>query len=263
MASAARRFINWAAAFEDGAIIRAAFFGLLSATAVILYLDYTEMSGQQPLALPPELLPILPAFDPIGAGRQRPGPAVTTPMETLRQPLEVKLTSGGVLNVTGTILPGSAEAFATAGRVLCANTSRSVALDLARRLGHRCARDGQADPRERLCHLGRRGRALRLVLPAGVCRRQGAARGAGLGHRRAPDLCRDAQRHVHVASRLAAAGNAMSDAQTMTAEISRYLIEMGIDPEVWLRALETPPDRLSYFSPDDLIRLKLATRLSE
>ena len=30
-----------------------------------------------------------------------------------------------------------------------------------------------------------------------------------------------------LASRLAAAGNAMSDAQTMTAEISRYLIEHG------------------------------------
>jgi hypothetical protein len=66
-----------------------------------------------------------------------------------------------------------------------------------------------------------------------------------------------------LASRLAAAGNAMSDAQSMTAEISRYMLEMGVDAEVWLRALETPPDRLSYFSADDLIRLKLATRLSE
>jgi hypothetical protein len=66
-----------------------------------------------------------------------------------------------------------------------------------------------------------------------------------------------------VASRLAAAGNAMSDAQSMTAQISRYLIGMGIDSEVWLRALETPPDRLSYFSPQELTRLKLATRLSE
>jgi hypothetical protein len=55
----------------------------------------------------------------------------------------------------------------------------------------------------------------------------------------------------------------MSDAQTMTAQISRYLIEMGVDSEVWLRALETPPDRLSYFSPQELTRLKLATRLSE
>ena len=38
---------------------------------------------------------------------------------------------------------------------------------------------------------------------------------------------------------------------------------MGVDAEVWLRALETPPDRLSYFSPDDLTRLKLATQLSQ
>ena len=48
MASATRRLINWAAAFEDGALIRAAFFGLLSATAVILYLDYSELSSRAP-----------------------------------------------------------------------------------------------------------------------------------------------------------------------------------------------------------------------
>jgi hypothetical protein len=64
-------------------------------------------------------------------------------------------------------------------------------------------------------------------------------------------------------SRLAAAGNAMSDAQTLTAEISRYLAAMGIDAEVWLRALETPPDKLTYFSPAELTGLKLATRLTK
>ena len=65
MPSAARRLINWAAAFEDGAIIRAAFFGLLTATAVILYLDYTDMMARQPATgSAPDLQPILPAFDP-------------------------------------------------------------------------------------------------------------------------------------------------------------------------------------------------------
>jgi hypothetical protein len=54
----------------------------------------------------------------------------------------------------------------------------------------------------------------------------------------------------------------MSEAQSMTAEISRYLSSMGISDEVWLRALETPPDRLSYFSPADLIDLKLVTKLT-
>jgi hypothetical protein len=64
-------------------------------------------------------------------------------------------------------------------------------------------------------------------------------------------------------SQLQAAGNAMSDAQTLTARISRYLSKMGVADEVWLRALETPPDRLTYFSPDELKRLNLATRLTK
>ena len=49
----------------------------------------------------------------------------------------------------------------------------------------------------------------------------------------------------------------------LTPRAVKQLVAMGIDPEVWLVALETPPDRLSYFSPESLIRLKLATRLSE
>jgi hypothetical protein len=64
-------------------------------------------------------------------------------------------------------------------------------------------------------------------------------------------------------SRVAAAGQAMSDAQTLTAQISRYLKGMGVDEEVWLKALETPPDRLTYFSAEDLKRLNLVTRLAD
>src|SRR5579871_4435419 len=108
MPGVARRVINWAAAFEDGAIIRAAFFGLLTATGVILYLDYTDMMARQPAtASAPDLQPILPAFDPtVPAGK--PGPTVTTPVEQLRQPLTAQLVSGGVLQLTGTIDQGAA-----------------------------------------------------------------------------------------------------------------------------------------------------------
>src|SRR3569833_264798 len=107
MASVSRRIINWAAAFEDGAIIRAAFFGLLTATGVILYLDYADLTGRQPLAIAPDLSPILPAFDPT-APAGRPGPVVTTPMEPLRPPLTVLLVGGGVLYLTGTFDSGAA-----------------------------------------------------------------------------------------------------------------------------------------------------------
>jgi hypothetical protein len=260
MASAARRLIKWAAAFEDGAIIRAAFFGLLSATAVILYLDYTEMNGQQPLALPSELSPILPAFDPSAPGGT-PGPALTTPMDVLRAPLEVKLTSGGVLSVTGTIMPGSAEAFATEVESY-AEYVKTVALD---------SPGGSVRDALAMGQLIREKGFATLVAAGSLCASSCPLVFAGGEERVAAPASAIAVHQIYaatpsdstMASRLAAAGNAMSDAQTMTAEISRYLIAMGIDPEVWIRALETPPDRLSYFSPDDLTRLKLATRLSE
>jgi hypothetical protein len=260
MATVTRRVINWAAAFEDGAIIRAAFFGLLSATAVILYVDYTELSGQQPLGQPGDLSPILPAFDP-SAPAGAPGPAVSTPMEVLRQPLEVKLGSGGALTVTGTILPGSAATFAAAVDSYAEYVDTVVlnspggAVDDALAMGRLIREKGFATSVTdgALC-----ASSCPLVFAGGEERV--AAPGAAIA---VHQIYAAAPTDTSMAARLAAAGSAMSDAQSMTAEISRYLIGMGIDAEVWLRALETPPDRLSYFSPDDLIRLKLATRLSE
>jgi len=260
MASTARRLVNWAAAFEDGAIIRAAFFGLLTATAVILYLDYAELSGQQPLAMPSELTPVLPAFDPSAPGGGAPGPAVTTPMDVLRAPLDIKLGSASALAVTGTILPGSAESFAAeidsygeyVKTVVLDSPGGSVADALA--MGRLIRERGFAT----------------AVKAGGLCASSCPLVFAGGVERLADPAAAIAVHQIYaatpsdtpLASRLAAAGNAMSDAQSMTAQISRYLIEMGVDGEVWLRALETPPDRLSYFTPADLTRLKLATRLS-
>lgn len=259
MPSTARRLINWAAAFEDGAIIRAAFFGLLSATAVILYLDYSEMSAQSPAASVPDLAPILPAFDPQSPGGT-PGPDITTPMDVLRQPLTIQLGSGGALEVTGTILPGSAELFASqveqfgeyiktvdlnspggsvADALAMGKLIRDKGFATSVASGALCASS---------CPLVFAGGSTRLATPTSAIA--------------VHQIYAAAPSDSSLASRLAAAGNAMSDAQSMTAEISRYLITMGVDAEVWLRALETPPDRLSYFSPDDLTRLKLATRLT-
>ena len=55
----------------------------------------------------------------------------------------------------------------------------------------------------------------------------------------------------------------MSDAQTVTAEIISHLTKTGVDPALWLHALETPPDRLYYFNPEEMTRLKLVTELAD
>lgn len=51
---------------------------------------------------------------------------------------------------------------------------------------------------------------------------------------------------------------AMSDAQSITARIARYLGEMGIDPLVWINAMETPPDRLYFLTMDEMEQTRLA-----
>lgn len=259
MASVARRIVNWAAAFEDGAIIRAAFFGLLTATAVILYLDYTELNASQPaLATAPELTPILPAFDPT-VPEGKPGPAVTTPIEQLHQPLTAALVSGGTLQLTGTIDPGAA-ARVEAEIAARGEYVRTVALDSpggavadALAIG-RLIRDkgyGTSVAAGALC-----ASSCPLIFAAGR-ERLATARSAIGVHQIYAAAPADS-----LLSRIAAAGQAMSDAQTLTAQISRYLKGMGVDEEVWLKALETPPDRLTYFSADELKRLNLATRLT-
>jgi hypothetical protein len=53
----------------------------------------------------------------------------------------------------------------------------------------------------------------------------------------------------------------MADAQTTTARITRFLAITGVDPSVWVHALETPPDRLYYFTPEELTKYRLVTAL--
>jgi hypothetical protein len=258
MASVSRRLVDWAAAFEDGALIRAAFFGLLTATAVILYLDYTELSARTAEAVAPELTPILPGFDP-AAPEGGPGPAVTTPIEVLRQPLSVALVSGGVLALTGTIAAGAADRVA-AEIAAHGEYIGTVALD---------SPGGVVDEALAIGRLIREQGYATSVAAGAICASSCPLVFAGGKERLATAQSAIGVHQIYAAAaggsaaaRLAAAGDAMSEAQTLTAQISRYLRAMGVDEEVWLRALETPPDRLTYFSPEELTGLKLATRLT-
>jgi hypothetical protein len=260
MPTLSRRVINWAAAFEDGALIRAAFFGLLTATGVILWLDYTELSANQPAtATAPDLTPILPAFDPRAPGGT-PGPAVTTPVEELRQPLSVALISGGVLRLTGTIDDGAAdrvqaevEAHGEYVKTVALDSPGGAVAD-ALAIGKLIHDKGFSTSvaSGEIC-----ASSCPLIFAAGRERIAGEAAAIGVHQIYA------AAPTGSLTSRLAAAGQAMSDAQTLTAEITRYLSGLGIDNEVWLKALETPPDRLTYFSAQELKRLNLATSLTK
>jgi hypothetical protein len=86
-----------------------------------------------------------------------------------------------------------------------------------------------------------------LVLAGGVARAVGETASigvhqfyAGRGARLAPD-------------------QAMADAQATAARIARHLSGLGVDPALWLHALDTPPQSLYRLSPDELSRYRLVT----
>ena len=53
----------------------------------------------------------------------------------------------------------------------------------------------------------------------------------------------------------------MEEAQVVSAEAQDLLAGFGVDPLVWTRAMSTPKEKLYLFTPDELIKLKLATKV--
>lgn len=253
------KFLHLAGKLEDGAMLRVTFFAMLTGTLGMLWIDYRELPTQtdQVVAMPvfdpilpsverPEIDPDNPAF--------RPQEKITTDQSVLRQPLEISLQPDGVLRLEGTIAPGSAEAFANeiAQRgeyveIISLNSpGGSVADALA--IG-RLIREKELTTS--VAAGGFCASSCPLILAGGIGRLANAASVIGIH-----------QVYVSENNRLDAA-QILSDAQSTTAEITRYLSDMTIDPALWLHALETPPDKLYYLTSEELKTFKLATKISK
>lgn len=251
------------ARIEDGAIMRFAFFALLIGTLSVLYVDYRELIAAAPLpvAEPIRMHPILPPVEAggeEGAGAHHPD--IVSAPEALENPLSIVLGSGGALILTGTFDPGSAGRFAAeiAARgeyvetVVLESPGGSVADALA--IGALIHENGYATRVEkgRLC-----ASSCPIVFASGKERIAHPSAAIGVHQVYAAGITGD------VAALTQAPGMAMSEAQETTAEITRHLTLTGVDPALWLHALETPPDRLYYFSPEEMTKLNLVTKLED
>ncbi|MBJ3786462.1 hypothetical protein JEQ47_17180 [Devosia sp. MSA67] len=247
------------ARIEDGAILRFAFFALLAGTLGVLYVDYRELSAAAPADLTFTPQPILPpATSDDGGGRPR--PVLTTPPELLDEPLSISLGANGVLALTGTIDPGSAQRFAEeiaargeyVSTVLLDSPGGSVndALEMGRLILERGLATEVQDGG--LC-----ASSCPLVFASGSVRVAGQEAAIGVHQIYAAALSDSPVDALRVA------GVAMADAQQVTARITRHLSEAGVDPALWLHALETPPDRLYYLTAEELERYALVTEWSD
>lgn len=251
-----RRWIDRFAAIDDGNILRVAFFVMLAGTAAVLFVDYRELTASAVASPAMPLAPILPpALDGPDA---RPMPAITADPQVLRQPLQIELGSGGLLHLTGTIDPGAAGRFADeiaargeyVTRVVLDSPGGSVgdALTMADLIHDR----GLATQVEAgaLC-----ASSCPIIFAAGKTRRASPEAAIGVHQIYAATMAGAAPPGAN------ATALAMSDAQSLTARIITGLSRSGVDPALWLHALETPPQRLYYLSPSEMLGLNLVTTM--
>ncbi len=251
------RFRRWLNARPDEHVLVWSFRGLLVATFVILGLDLADLQKQTPEAddpvfpgMLPQVEPYLPSIREGEPGRTGDDPKTTA---ALRNPARFELVSGGRLLFEGGIEPGSAERFATeierrgdyiktvvlnspggsvADALVIATLIRDAGFNTEIASGSYCAS------------------SCPLVFAGG--KERFAAADASIGVHR-----------VFAADETAGTpASGMDSAQQVSAQCQRFLIEMGVDPRVWLHAMETPKEELFYFKSDELIELKLATAIT-
>ena len=248
----------------DDALLRWLLRGMIAVTAAILVLDYAQMRAQgeaqeQMASLPPVSLPeaepdiskttvteLLPSV------RREHKPLLRRGDDRLKSAMSFDLRADGRLIAAGTIRPGTAKVFAAeiekrgsyVKTVVLHSPGGSVsdAIEMGRLIRqHQFATEVESG---RYC-----ASSCPLVFAGGAERRAGERAAIG----------------VHQVTALVANGTTLSavdgmdSVQRMSAECQKYLLDMAIDPLVWVHAMETPPDQLFYFTGDELLKLKLAT----
>ena len=244
----------------DETLLRLAFRALVGLTVLVVVWDFQER-GQAPAALPnadptapaqAPAVPYLPSARPDKAppGEGRPG---RQPDSELRQAMTIELLADGRLEARGTITPGTAERFKAelekrggyVKAVVLSSPGGSVDDVLAMgRLIRARGLDTRVEAKA-LC-----ASSCPLIFAAGVARK--AEPGAAIG-----------VHQVFAAQQPGTPGldgaEGMAQAQRVSAEAQRHLVSMGVDPRVWISAMETPPQEMFYFTPEELREFKLAT----
>ncbi|MDE1159904.1 MAG: hypothetical protein PW791_16840 [Neorhizobium sp.] len=233
--------------------MRVAFYALLSAAVVFIGLDMREMitrndglPAYDPLHGDPAILP--PALT-RGVPDQPPIDPATKP-DVLRQPIRFTLEKGGVMKAEGAIDPGAADRF-KAELDQRGEYVKTISLD---------SPGGSVSDAIAMSALIRERKLDTIVATRALCASSCPIILSG-GVKRVAQ--KDAIIGVHQVfsggGPLPSAAEAMSSAQTTTARIARHLDLMGIAPGLWLKALETPPDRLSYLTAKDMADFRLTT----
>jgi len=249
--------LRFLARFEEGEIIRAAFYGMLVGTAAVLAMDLSGLverngglfsTGQSATAVTVPVLP--PAVERDGKQGADPREFITTPDEGLRAAMTFALGADGVLHAQGSILPGSTarleKEIAAHGAAI-----RAISLD---------SPGGSLDDAMAMSRLVRAHGYATIVADGALCASSCPLLLAG-GKERfvGPKAAIGLHQFYTQGGDMMRPEQALADAQMTTARISRHLSDMGVDAALWLHALDTPPRALYYLTPAEMTRYRLVT----
>ncbi|MCK5932512.1 MAG: hypothetical protein KAG89_10130 [Fulvimarina manganoxydans] len=262
-------------AIPEGSVLRTIFVALLVLSGWLVYLDWqdfaarevdtarTERSEPMPMRRPEpgdQLRPYLPKTIPVAPDRGEPVlPGYDGPVdsEAMTTPMAFYPAGDGVVSAVGRIEIGTAKAFRRflagegAGasaeptprdvkRLVLHSPGGSVEDALAMAADIRANGISTEVPADGYC-----ASACPLVLAGGVTRAAGEAAWIGLHQVYAVDIpglpqARDFDR-------------SLSDIQGTIARCQQLLVTMGIDPAIWIKAMETPPEDLYVLTEEELV----------
>ena len=255
------RFGNWLRHRANDAVLVWLFRGLLAATALVLVFDLAQFREPPPV---PSTAPDTAAASAGNGARSDltvPAPFARArrgfdkrwprrPGSQLAATMSFHLHGDGRLWAVGTIEPGTAETFAAEVHKHGSSVKTVVLHSPGGSIGEAMAM-GRLIRQKKFATEVADGRycasSCPLVFAGGTNRRVGAKAAIA----------------VHQVIALAREGDApldsMDSVQRVSAECQKYLREMGIDPLVWVHAMETPTQKLFYFKAQELLNLRLAT----
>ncbi|MER0238565.1 hypothetical protein [Fulvimarina sp. MAC8] len=253
----------------EGAVLRAIFVTLLVVSGGIVYLDWQEFSEAEfdtarvertepmPVKRPEpgdQVRPYLPKTIPVGPDRGKPElPGYDGPVdsEAMTRPMTFFDAGSGIVSAVGRIEIGTAgdlrkflaeraRVGGTVRRLFLHSPGGSVedALEMARDI--RAEGIATEVPADGYC-----ASACPLVFAGGQTRLAGDSSWVGLHQVYAAEIpgmpnARDLDRSI-------------SDIQQTIARAQQLLADMGVDPAIWIKAMETPPADLYVLTEEELI----------
>jgi len=241
------------ARLDDGVLMRGAFFSLLSATAVFLWIDMRDIVAlnaalprlgpiyQDQPVLPPALTEGVPKAPPVEPASSE---------EVLRQPMRFELRSGGILLAEGTIDQGTGMRFSEEIEAR-GEYVKTVALN---------SPGGSVEDALAMSQLIRERKLDTKVASRALCASScPIVFAGGVGRIAEEDAIVGVHQVFDGSGNRPTAEQAMSAAQSITARVARHLDAVGVGAGLWINALETPPDRLYYLTAKEMADFKLTT----